>query len=93
MKGKNVMNKTEYIVLKSLFILVLIMITGLPNSANATIQEESDYFDNFSSYPVGQPPNGLLLRGASEVTPTIQELGGVGSAYRLVDFPEVAWQY
>src|SRR5207244_165230 len=39
------------------------------------------------------PPSGWLLRGANEITPTIQEIGGTGPAYRLVSFPEVAWQY
>lgn len=53
----------------------------------------SSYVDDFSKYPIGQPPNGWLLRGVTEVTPTIEEVGGTGPTYRLVNFPEVPWQY
>jgi hypothetical protein len=55
--------------------------------------KEAIYFDDFSSYTPGFPPTGWLLRGADQVTPTVQEIGGIGPSYRLVDFPEVPWQY
>lgn len=51
------------------------------------------YFDDFSSYTPGQPPTGYLLRGASGVSPTIEEVGGTGPAYRLLNFPAVSNQY
>ena len=51
------------------------------------------YFDDFSSYTPGQPPTGYLLRGASGVVPTVQEVGGTGPAYRLLSFPYVGGQY
>src|SRR5262245_16447952 len=62
-------------------------------SAQSTPTAQSNYFDDFSSYTPGAPPTGWLLRGADQVTPTVQEIGGTGSSYRLVDFPEVPWQY
>jgi hypothetical protein len=51
------------------------------------------YFDDFSSYTPGQPPAGYLLRGASSAAPTVEEVGGAGSAHRLLSFPEVDGQY
>jgi uncharacterized repeat protein (TIGR01451 family) len=52
------------------------------------------YFDDFSSYTPGLPPTGWLIRGsATTITPTIEEIGGTGPAYRLVSFPEVPWEY
>jgi len=62
-------------------------------SAQPALAAEATYFDDFSSYTPGSPPTGWLLRGADQVTPTVQEVGGSGPAYRLVDFPEVPWQY
>jgi regulation of enolase protein 1 (concanavalin A-like superfamily) len=57
-------------------------------------QAAKTYFDDFSSYPPGQPPAGWLLRGSAEtITPTIQEVGGSGPDYRQVFFPEVLWEY
>lgn len=51
------------------------------------------FFDDFSSYTPGQPPTGYLLRGATGVVPTVQEVGGTGPAYRLLNFPYVGGQY
>src|SRR5437899_12186536 len=64
-----------------------------PTSAQPALATETSYFDEFSGYTPGLPPAGWLLRGADQVTPTVKEIGGTGSPYRLVDFPEVPWQY
>jgi hypothetical protein len=53
----------------------------------------SNYFDDFSRYAPGLPPYSWIMRGTDQITPTIIEVGGSGSAYRLVSFPEVPWQY
>ena len=49
----------------------------------------TNYFDDFSSYAPGQPPNGYIIRGASGVTPTIQNVGGTN----LLNFPAVSGEY
>lgn len=51
------------------------------------------YFDDFSSDTLGHPPAGYLLRGASGAAPTVQEAGGTGPAYHLLNFPYVGGQY
>ncbi len=51
------------------------------------------YADDFSGYDQGAPPSGWIQRGTTGITPTIMEIGGTGPAYRLVNFPEVEWQY
>jgi len=58
-----------------------------------TISSELDYFDDFSSYPVGFPPSGWIERGTTGISPTVIEVGGTGPDYRLVNFPEVSWEY
>lgn len=49
--------------------------------------------EDFSSYRLGVPPEGWLLRGEKSITPIIEESGGNGSAYRVVEFPEVESEY
>jgi murein DD-endopeptidase MepM/ murein hydrolase activator NlpD/lipopolysaccharide export system protein LptA len=62
-------------------------------TATSTTSSPSSYFDNFSIYPPGLPLSGWVLRGTDGITPGIEEVGGSGAAYRLVNFPEVSWQY
>jgi serine/threonine protein kinase len=61
--------------------------------ATCTTPSGASYFDDFSNDTPGQPPNGYLLRGASGVNATVQEVGGSGPAYRLLNFPAVSNQY
>ena len=58
-----------------------------------TASGRATYFDDFSSYTPGLPPTGWLQRSTPTITPTVQEVGGTGPAYRLVNFPEVPSQY
>jgi hypothetical protein len=58
-----------------------------------TASGRTTYFDDFSSYTPGLPPTGWLQRSTPTITPTVREVGGTGPAYRIVDFPEVPWQY
>ena len=51
------------------------------------------YFDDFRSYTPDQPPASYLLRGASGAAPMIEEVGGTGSAFRLLGFPQISNQY
>jgi len=88
---------------KSVFIILIVAVTiaislfslngTRSTSAQSTLPVEVNYFDDFSSYSIGSPPSGWLLRGANEVTPTIKEVGGSGPSYQLLDFPEIPWQY
>ncbi len=70
-------------------ILVITLIGGIINVSNSQAKSNLlQYFDDFSTYTPGLLPTGWLHQGASEVIPTIQEVGGTGPDYRLVDFPE-----
>lgn len=46
-------------------------------------------FDDFSSYPTGQPPAGWDQVGTPLVTPVIEEVGGTGNAYKQLSFPSL----
>ena len=50
-------------------------------------------FDDFSSYKMGLPPTGWLIRGEESISPIIEEVGGSGPQYQVVSFPEVPWEY
>src|ERR1035437_9476577 len=45
------------------------------------------YTDNFSTYPVGQPPTGWTQYGSTNIVPTVQDYGGVGPSFQVLNFP------
>ena len=49
----------------------------------------SSFYDDFSSYTPGQFPTGWSQSGSTVITPIVQEVGGVGPAYRLLSFNSV----
>jgi len=59
----------------------------LPIIQVASATSPISYFDDFSSYPVSQSPAGWTEYGSNLITPTIEEVGGVGPEHRLLSFP------
>src|SRR5262249_2755514 len=94
--GDTVMSKwtfTMFMVIVSIAVSLLSPDQVFIRAAQPTLAATANYFDDFSGYTPGAPPTGWLLRGADQVTPTVKEVGGSDPSYRLVDFPEVPWQY
>ena len=50
-------------------------------------------FDDFSTYSAGAFPSNWTLFGSAQFTPSVQARGGSGSAYHVLEFPEVGWEY
>ena len=70
----------------------------LINSQNIVVAENAplppgQLLEDFSQSAVGAVPSGWSLMGSAQFTPTVQESGGVGPEYHVLDFPEVGWEY
>lgn len=73
-----------------LFALTAILLSLLASFLTPAVSEGSLTFtDDFSSYPVGQPPAGWDQFGTSAITPVIEQVGGTGSAHNLLSFPSL----
>ncbi len=79
-----------------LILAACLMVTSLVHRQTefAAAQQQAVCIDeDFSEHQTGQPPSGWLLRGAPEVTPLVEEVGGAGPAYRLLSFPFVNFRF
>ncbi len=72
-------------------------ITASPTKSAVPLIDPSNsnvvFKDDFSSYELGKPPNGWILRGAQTIDPSIVDFGGTGPNYQAVSFPGVRGQY
>ena len=60
---------------------------------SVTPQVPIQIVEDFSQTAVGTVPAGWSVMGSGQFIPTVQESGGSGPAYHVLDFPEVGWQY
>lgn len=67
--------------------------TATPTTGPTPTAVIINVFDDFSRAAVGAFPPNWSLFGTQELTPTVQERGGTGAVYHVLDFPEVGWQY
>lgn len=67
--------------------------TDTPPSRSNCVPSGTSYYDDFSGHPIGSPPSGYFLRGASGAAPSIEDSGGTGPSYQVLSFPPIGGQY